>query len=392
MRRSEAQRSSDILTGSRVLAVAGVTVALAFLVFSGSAFASVPPSIDSESASHVTSTDATLEAQVNLREAGAGAYYQFQVVASPSEFASEILCPQKLPPATDGCIGTQSANALPIGFVAGNTLQPGVDLPAILDLASAGVTLQPGTTYRYRVLVARRVQTEDTIQWEAPTVDGADQTFTTPTPPAIESESISHLTPTDATLEAQINTEGLETMYEFVLTSHHACESANPPCEPPVYLFPLPSGTLLGSFIDQSVSIDLNSAHVKLAPGGEYSYLVSATNAAGNTSGHPQTFTAPQDGVQPLATATSPPSGAGQPVGSNGGDHAAGAGGSSSSSTPDVKAPGPGKTTKGKSMTRVEKLAMALKLCEKKPKSMRTACEKQAKKKYGPMSSKAKKR
>ena len=185
------------------------------------------PSIASESVSNVTSTDATLEAQINLHEASAGAYYQFQLVKEPSEYASEILCPAKLPPATDGCAGTQSASALPIGFLPGNTAQPGVDLSAILDLASAGVTLKPGTTYHYRVLVARRVQTEDTIQWEAPTVYGADQTFTTPTPPSIESESISHLTPTDATLEAQINTEGLETTYEFHCFTISVCQGRN---------------------------------------------------------------------------------------------------------------------------------------------------------------------
>jgi hypothetical protein len=61
---------------------------------------------------------------------------------------------------------------------------PGATLGASLDLAGAGVTLQPGRTYHYRVLVARRVQTEDTIEWETPTVYGADQTFTTAPDPA----------------------------------------------------------------------------------------------------------------------------------------------------------------------------------------------------------------
>ncbi len=339
-----------------------------------------PPSIDSESVSHITSTNATLEAEINLHEAGAGAYYQFQLVNDPSEYASEILCPVKLPPATDGCAGTQSASALPIGFLPGNTAQPGVDLSAILDLASAGVTLKPGTTYHYRVLVARRVPTEDTIQWEAPTVYGADQTFTTPTPPSIESESISHLVPTDATLEAQINTEGLETMYEFVLTSHHACESADPPCEPPIYLFPLPSGTLLGSFVDQSVSIDLNSAHVKLAPGEEYSYSVSATSAAGNTSGHPQTFTAPEEGVQPLNTTTSPGLQLGAGTESTGGVTIAHA--VSATTTGQVTSP-PKNTLKPKVLTNAQKLAKALKVCAKKPKKQRAACKKQAHNRYG---------
>jgi hypothetical protein len=140
-----------------------------------------PPSIESESASNITQTNATLGAEINLHEAPAGVYYQFQLVTDPSEYASEILCP---PEPSSGpfqpCIGTHSAGALPIGFLPGNTLQPGATLGASLDLASAGVTLQPGTTYHYRVLAARAVQTEDTIEWEAPTIHGADQTFTTP--------------------------------------------------------------------------------------------------------------------------------------------------------------------------------------------------------------------
>jgi hypothetical protein len=138
------------------------------------------PSIVSESASNIAMTGATLEAEVNLHEAGAGAYYQFQLVGDPHEYASEILCPPTLQPGYSGCVGPQGAGALPIGFLAGNTLQPGATSHASLDLSSAGVTLRPATEYHYRVLVARRVQTEDTIQWETPAVQGADRTFTTP--------------------------------------------------------------------------------------------------------------------------------------------------------------------------------------------------------------------
>jgi hypothetical protein len=42
-----------------------------------------------------------------------------------------------------------------------------------------------------------------------------------------------------------------------------------------------------------------------------------------------------------------------------------------------------GKTTKLKSLTKTQQLANALKACEKKPKSKRAACEKQAHRKYG---------
>jgi hypothetical protein len=139
--------------------------------------ASAQPSIESESASSITPTDAMLEAQINPGDAPAGVYYQFQLVSDPGEYSSEIICP---PEPSSGpfhpCIGTHSASALPIGFV-----PPGPEPSSVsLDLASAGVTLHPSTTYHYRVLAARAAQTEDTIEWEAPTVHGADQTFTTP--------------------------------------------------------------------------------------------------------------------------------------------------------------------------------------------------------------------
>jgi hypothetical protein len=51
--------------------------------------------------------------------------------------------------------------------------------PVHLDLASAGVTLKPGTTYHFRVIAAKAIPTEDTIEWGPPTVLGGDQAFTT---------------------------------------------------------------------------------------------------------------------------------------------------------------------------------------------------------------------
>ncbi|MGH2833597.1 MAG: hypothetical protein ACRDK2_12560 [Solirubrobacteraceae bacterium] len=351
------------------------------------------PSIESESVSHVTPTDATLEAQINLHEAGAGVYYQFQLVGNQSEYASEILCPVTLRPGTDGCIGSQSASALPIGFIPGNTAQPGVDHTASLDLSSAGVTLKPGSTYHYRVLVARRVQTEDTIEWEPPTVFGPDQTFTTPPPPSIESESVSHITSTDATLEAQIDTNGLEATYEFHLQEWPLCFDANPPCERPEYApLTLPSGKLLGSFVGQSVSADLNSAGVTLRPGEDYNYWVTATNAAGTTEGHIQRFIAPEEAAQPLnVTAPSTTTNGGGNSGTS--STQIGAGGSPAPGiTPhgsqiaclcDCARGCHGKNVNDKHLTRAQELAKALRACNKKPKSKRAACKKQAHRKFG---------
>jgi hypothetical protein len=140
------------------------------------------PLIASEGASGISATDATLEAAINPRS-GDGAYYQFQLVKEPSEYASEILCPQDPTRSGEICIGTHSEGVLPIRFVPGDLENPLAAQPVRLDLGSVGVALKPGTTYHFRVLAARRVPTEDTIQWEPPTVYGADQTFTTSTEP-----------------------------------------------------------------------------------------------------------------------------------------------------------------------------------------------------------------
>jgi hypothetical protein len=144
--------------------------ALASLLCATAASASDPPSIESESVSGITSTDATLEAQIDPHEGNA--FYQFQLVTNTGEYVSEILCPEPPEPGPL-CIGTSAAGALPIGFLFEGETQ------ASLDLSSAGITLQPGATYHYRVLAARAIQTEDTIEWEAPAVFGVDQTFVT---------------------------------------------------------------------------------------------------------------------------------------------------------------------------------------------------------------------
>jgi hypothetical protein len=138
-----------------------------------------------------------------------------------------------------------------------------------------------------------------------PTVEADTLSSPAAKAPAIDSESVSHVTSTDATLEAQINTEGLETSYEFHLATP-PCPSG---CEHLQFGFPLPSGKLLGSSVTQSVSLDLNSAGVTLTPGQRYEYWVTATNAAGTASAlsEEKTFAASEDGVQPL-NITTPPS------------------------------------------------------------------------------------
>ncbi|HYQ79434.1 MAG TPA: hypothetical protein VEP91_10050, partial [Solirubrobacterales bacterium] len=48
-----------------------------------------------------------------------------------------------------------------------------------LDLAAAGVSLNPDQTYYFRAVAAPAVASEDTIEWEKPAVGGGTQTFHT---------------------------------------------------------------------------------------------------------------------------------------------------------------------------------------------------------------------
>jgi len=152
-------------------------VAVVLLVGCSCASAAAPPSIEGESASKITPTDATLEAQINPGDAPDGVYYQFQIASDLGEYVTEIVCP---PEPSSGpahpCIGAHSSDALPIGFVAAGSGPSSVSL----DLAGAGVTLQPDTSYQYRVLVAKAIQSEDTTEWEGPSLVGDIHSFTTP--------------------------------------------------------------------------------------------------------------------------------------------------------------------------------------------------------------------
>ena len=294
------------------------------------------PAVESESDSHVTPTDATLEATINPEELPEGVFYQFQVVKNTSEYLPELACPERSVQldGDDGCGipgpggGHPTPGALPIGYVKKGSEGQSVSQ----SLAAAGMTLQPGTTYHYRVLAVKRVQSEDTLDWKGPPVEGPDRTFTTPPAgraPVIESVSISHLTPVDATLEAQIDTEGLSTSYEFELWSS-PCSHKGAGCEVIIDV-PLPTGLLLGSFVPQSVSLDLNSAGVTLG-GGEYGFSVVATNREGSTSEFGGVFEVPPGMIDPPSPGVLPPAptGDGPSATPTGGGQPAGSGTSSS--------------------------------------------------------------
>jgi hypothetical protein len=160
---------------------------------------------------------------------------------------------------------------------------------------------------------------------------GAALAFATPPAgkaPVIESVSISHLTPTDATLEAQIDTEDLETEYAFQLWSS-PCSKKGSGCEL-IREVKLPSGaSLYPSSVPQSVSLDLNSVGVTLGT-GEYGFSVTAENEAGHTSAFGGVFEAPSGVFEPLGPTVTPGPGSQTPVTPNDSDQSAGSGDSAS--------------------------------------------------------------
>jgi hypothetical protein len=131
------------------------------------------PSIDSEAASDISEHDAILEATINPE--GQDVRYQFQIARNASEFLPGMACPAGH--ATGLCLGSPvTAGALPIGFLVAGSGDDSVGIDLEREI---GVTLQPETTYHYRVIAVSSPLTEDTVEWKGPTVYGADQTFTT---------------------------------------------------------------------------------------------------------------------------------------------------------------------------------------------------------------------
>jgi hypothetical protein len=277
------------------------------------------PSVESERASHVTSTDARLEATINPEDAERGAYYQFQLVADPSEYLSTFACPAEWTTSSPFCKLSELDDEVE-GLPVGRTF-PGVEgQPVSLDLAKAGVTLKPGTTYHFRVIAARVRPTEEGPGWEGKIIEGPDQIFTTPPEgkaPVIESVKVTHLTKTDATLEATIDTEGLETEYAFTMSSS-PCSKKGAGCELIVPVRLPCCGNLFGSFLAQTVSLDLNSAGVELGE-GEYNFGVKAWNGAGNALASGGVFEASQEPVvEPLPSTVTPSPTSGGPAPSSG--------------------------------------------------------------------------
>ena len=100
--------------------------------------------------------------------------------------------------------------------------------------------------------------------------------FTTTAAVTVDSESASNITSTTATLNAQLNPNGLDTTYQFVISGPGFNELV------PGHPVDIGSGTT-----DVGASANVSG----LTPGDTYTYHVTATNSAGTSTGNDQTFT-----------------------------------------------------------------------------------------------------
>ncbi len=168
-------------------------------------------------------------------------------------------------------------------FEYGETTAYGTEVPVGGEAIPAGEApvaksavlskLELGVTYHFRVVAEN----------EAGVERGPDQTFTTIPPANIDSESVSEVKATAATLQTEIDPLGHETTYYFQY-GRESCE-ANPAACTDV---PASPGTNIGS---GEADVAGEETVQQLEPATTYYYRVLAINSLGTAKGAQHTFT-----------------------------------------------------------------------------------------------------
>jgi hypothetical protein len=201
-----------------------------------------------------------------------------------------------------------------------------------------------------------------------------------------ETGGASGVTESEAKLEGKINPEGEDATYVFEYGTTTAYRQTAP--TPPATIENGACGLICEINTPQPVSAKLT----ELEPGSVYHYRLVATSGPGyRRYGNDATFTTPGSHARLLGGEETPPStgGNGQP-GTSGTSSASGGPSSTPGATP-ITSPVV-KTVKPKTLTKARKLAKALRQCKKEPKRKRASCDKQARKHYGTVANKSKKR
>jgi phosphodiesterase/alkaline phosphatase D-like protein len=264
-----------------------------------SSYGSRSPGVDADAGSGLTSVPVT----ANLTGLSANTAYHFRVVATNSAGTTNG-ADQTFTTGAAPVVVTQAATlvtstgaqlngtvnpgrlATTYHFEYGTTTGYGSQSPAVDASAGSGSAavaesatltgLTAGTTYHYRLVATN----------SAGTVQGADQQFVTPLPPAppdVTTGAASSVLDTTATVSGTVNPNGTSTTYhvEYGTTTSYGSQSGD---------------TSAGSGSSaQPASANLTG----LTPGTQYHYRLVATNSAGTANGADQTFTT---GVRPAVT------------------------------------------------------------------------------------------
>ena len=143
-------------------------------------------------------------------------------------------------------------------------------MPASADLSGLSVYREDSPPYHFRLVATNG----------AGTTYGPDMTFHTMPPnlPEISDESASDVTPSSATLSAEINPGLGDTIYVFEYGTSSSYGQAT-----------VPSGSIGSDEVPHAVSSEIS----ELTPGVIYHFRVVATNFGGTSYGSDQTFNTP---------------------------------------------------------------------------------------------------
>ncbi len=142
---------------------------------------------------------------------------------------------------------------------------PGSNFTDLTEVTATVTGLSPGTRDHYRLVAGNTALSSSS---------GADETFITTAPPAIDGLAAENLAGTSADLLAQINPNGLDTTYHFDYGTTIA------------YGLQTPSVTLKASNSDQFIDSPLS----ELVFHASYHYRLVAENADGTTTSEDHTF------------------------------------------------------------------------------------------------------
>jgi hypothetical protein len=329
------------------------------------------PTIEAVGVSAVNEHAATLEAQIDPN--GAETTYEF--------WLSYAVC-------QSGRYRCESVSVEPRGSGA---IAAG-DMPATVSTELSDLT--PGYVYSYWVIATSSAGS---------TTSARNQFKALAQPPSIDGESVSQVTPNDATLEAQIDPNGAYTGYEFQIDVDGSYDFTQPVC--PFLLpgvaqcesidvgQPLPEGLaepppsyLAAELEEESVSLDLASIGATLQPATTYHYRVLAANSGETVVGPDQTFTTAAAPSLPAAGSSESPAAPQPPVIPGAGGQAE-AGGDPQPASPSISVanssvPSDAQSPRTATGRTASKLAGALRACERMPRRRRSACRARVETKY----------